>query len=64
MLIEYRRRSAVIGDAEAVSKKLNELAKKYAIHEITIVTITSDFEERKKSYRLLNEAMALTYCNH
>ncbi len=57
MLIEYRRKSAVIGDAEAVSKKLNELVKKYAIHELTIVTITSDFEERKKSYRLLNEAM-------
>ena len=57
MLIEYRRSSAVIGDAETVSKKLNELVKKYAIHELTIVTINSDFEERKKSYRLLYEAM-------
>ena len=57
MLIEYRRKSAVIGDAEAVSKKLNELVKKYAIHELTIVTITSDFEDRKKSYRLLYDAM-------
>lgn len=61
MLIEYRRRSAVIGDAETVSKKLNELAKKYAIHELTIVTITSDIEERKKSYRLLHEAMNLSH---
>lgn len=57
MLIEYRRKSAVIGNAETVSKKLNELVKKYAIHELTIVTITSDFEERKKSYKLLHEAM-------
>ncbi len=57
MLIEYRRRTAVIGDAETVSKKLNELVKKYAIHELTIVTINSNFEERKKSYRLLYEAM-------
>jgi alkanesulfonate monooxygenase SsuD/methylene tetrahydromethanopterin reductase-like flavin-dependent oxidoreductase (luciferase family) len=63
MLIEYRRKSAVIGDAKTVSKKLNELAKKYAIHELTIVTITSDFEERKKSYRLLHEAMNLTLSN-
>lgn len=63
MLIEYRRRSAVIGDAEAVSKKLNELIKKYAIHELTIVTITSCFEDRKKSYRLLHEAMTFAHRN-
>ena len=58
MLIEYRRSSAVIGDPETVSRKLKELVKKYAIHELTIVTIVSDFEERKKSYRLLFEAMS------
>jgi len=57
MLIEYRRKSAVIGDTETVSKKLKDLAKKYAIHELTIVTITSNFEDRKKSYRLLSESM-------
>ncbi|HMS33804.1 MAG TPA: LLM class flavin-dependent oxidoreductase [Ignavibacteria bacterium] len=57
MLIEYRRRSAVIGDSETVSRKLKELVKKYAIHELTIVTINSDFEERKNSYKLLYEVM-------
>lgn len=57
MLIEYRRKSAVIGDAETVSEKLKDLGKKYAIHELTIVTITSNFEDRKKSYRLLSESM-------
>lgn len=57
MLIEFRRRSAVIGDPETVSVKLKEMVKKYAIHELTIVTITSDFEDRKKSYRLLFESM-------
>lgn len=58
MLIEYRRRSAVIGDAETVSGRLSELVKKYVIHELTIVTINSKFEERKNSYRLLYEAMS------
>lgn len=57
MLIEYRRRSAIIGDAETVAKKLKELSIKYAVHELTIVTITSNFEDRKKSYRLLIENM-------
>ncbi len=57
MLIEYRRKSAVIGDAETVSEKLKDLAKNYAIHELTIVTITSNFDDRKKSYRLLSESM-------
>ncbi|MEO6696103.1 MAG: LLM class flavin-dependent oxidoreductase [Ignavibacteria bacterium] len=57
MLIEYRRRSAVIGDAKTVSEKLKEIVKKYAVHELTIVTITSNFEDRKNSYRLLAENM-------
>ncbi len=58
MLIEYRRKSAVIGDAAAVSDILKELVKKYAIHELTIVTINSNFEERKNSYKLLYEALS------
>lgn len=57
MIIEYRRRSAVIGDSDTVAEKLKELVKKYALHELTIVTITSDFEDRKKSYRLLMESI-------
>ncbi|MBK8984407.1 MAG: hypothetical protein IPM38_19320 [Ignavibacteria bacterium] len=59
MLIEYRRKSAVIGDAEIVSKNLKEIVKKFAVHELTIVTITSDFEERKNSYRLLYDCMSV-----
>ena len=57
MIIEYRRRTAVIGDSETVSKKLKDIVKKYAVHELTIVTITSDFEERKNSYRRLMECL-------
>lgn len=58
MIIEYRRRSAVIGDKATVPKRLKELAKKYAVHELTIVTITSNFEDRKNSYRLISEGMS------
>ncbi|MEP7145569.1 MAG: LLM class flavin-dependent oxidoreductase [bacterium] len=57
LFIEYRRRSAVIGDTANVCLQLKTLAKKYAVHEFSIVTITSDHEERKMSYKLLAEAM-------
>ncbi|HMR40263.1 MAG TPA: LLM class flavin-dependent oxidoreductase [Ignavibacteria bacterium] len=57
MLIEFRRKSAVIGDPETVSSRLKELVKNYAIHELTIVTITSNFEDRKKSYKLIYESL-------
>ncbi len=57
MIIDYRRRSAVIGEAETVAEKLRALVKQYAIHELTIVTITSNFEDRKKSYKLLKESL-------
>ncbi|MCY7363245.1 MAG: LLM class flavin-dependent oxidoreductase [Ignavibacteria bacterium] len=57
MLIEYRRKSAIIGDAENVADRLNETAKKYAANELTIVTITSNYEDRKNSYRLIADKL-------
>ncbi|MEO8447551.1 MAG: LLM class flavin-dependent oxidoreductase [bacterium] len=57
MLIEYRRKSAVIGSTDQVCSKLSEIQKKYALHELTLVTIVSDHEERKKSYRLIAEQL-------
>ncbi|MDZ4712307.1 MAG: LLM class flavin-dependent oxidoreductase [bacterium] len=53
MVIEYRRKSAIIGDADSVSKRLKEIEKKYALHEITLVTIVADHSERKRSYELI-----------
>ncbi|MDQ3019131.1 MAG: LLM class flavin-dependent oxidoreductase [Bacteroidota bacterium] len=53
MIIEHRRKSAIIGDVNTVCQKLQALAKKYAIHEFTIVTITANHVERKKSYELI-----------
>ena len=57
MVIEYRRKNAVIGDADTVAEKLGELSKKYALHELTLVTITSNHEERKNSYKLIAEKL-------
>ncbi|MBS1519164.1 MAG: MsnO8 family LLM class oxidoreductase [Bacteroidetes bacterium] len=57
MLIQHRRKSAVIGDAESVAVKLKHIAEKYAVHELTVVTITSEFEDRKRSYELLYNKM-------
>ncbi len=55
MIIEFRRRSAFIGDADSVVKKMKAFLDKYAVQEITIVTIVSDHEKRKRSYSLIAE---------
>lgn len=54
-LIEHRKRSALICNADEAVQKLKVISEKYAVHELTIVTITSEFEDRKNSYRLLAE---------
>lgn len=55
LLIEHRKKSAVICNADDAVRKLKEISAKYAVHELTIVTITSEFEDRKNSYKLLAE---------
>ena len=57
MVIEYRRRSAFIGDADTVTDRMKDFVKKYAVQELTIVTIVSDHEKRKNSYCLIAERM-------
>lgn len=57
MVIEYRRKNAVIGDAITVAQKLQEISKKYALHELTLVTITSNHSERMNSYKLIAEKL-------
>jgi alkanesulfonate monooxygenase SsuD/methylene tetrahydromethanopterin reductase-like flavin-dependent oxidoreductase (luciferase family) len=57
MVIDFRRRSAFLGDADTVSVRMKEFVKKYAVHELTLVTIVSDHEKRKNSYRLIAERM-------
>ncbi|MBV6477528.1 MAG: hypothetical protein HGGPFJEG_00267 [Ignavibacteria bacterium] len=55
ILLEERKKSAIICNADDASKKLKEIAEQYALHELTLVTITSRFEDRKDSYRLIAE---------
>ncbi|MBV9860073.1 MAG: LLM class flavin-dependent oxidoreductase [Alphaproteobacteria bacterium] len=57
--IEYHRRRQVVGTPEQVQQKLRQLAQEYGVNEIVILTITHDFEARKRSYTLLAEAFGL-----
>lgn len=57
MLIEYRRNSALIGNPGMIKNKLTDMAEKYAVHEFTIVTITSENNDRINSYKLIANQM-------
>lgn len=57
--INQRSAHAAIGDPEQVRDKLFSLADQFGADEIMTVTITYDFEARKRSYALLAEAFAL-----
>lgn len=59
MILSVRRKGTIIGSVDEVKNKLEQLAKELVINEFTIVTITADFEDRIKSYRLLSEAFNL-----
>ncbi len=59
MILTVRRKGTIIGSVDEVKNKLEQLAKELVVNEFTIVTITADFEDRLKSYRLLSEAFNL-----
>ena len=59
MILAVRRKGTIIGSVDVVKNKLEQLAKELVVNEFTIVTITADFEDRLKSYRLLPEAFNL-----
>jgi len=46
----------VIGDPEEVKNQLIDLQKQYDVDELMIVTITHDYEARRRSYELIAEA--------
>jgi len=56
MILAGRRKGTIIGSVDTVKARLNNLASALAVNEFTIVTITANFEDRLKSYRLLSEA--------
>lgn len=57
--IDQRSAHAAIGTPEQVRDKLFNLADTFGADEIMTVTITYDFEARKKSYKLLSAAFGL-----
>jgi luciferase family oxidoreductase group 1 len=57
--LAIRRKGTIIGSAKKVKSELEFLAKKLAVDEFTIVTITASFENRLKSYKLLADVFCL-----
>lgn len=53
------RRKAVVGSADQVTARLNELAKRLGLDELVVVTWTYDPAPRHRSYELLAKAFAL-----
>ena len=54
------RSLSIHGSPATVRRRLEELAGRYGVDEIVVVTITYDFAARLHSYELLAEAFALT----
>jgi len=59
-VIEHHRRRQVVGTAETVKPQLEALAAGYGVDEVVVLTITHDYQARKRSYALLAEAFGLT----
>jgi luciferase family oxidoreductase group 1 len=48
-----QRARAVIGDPQKVRQELLQMAERYAADEVMVLTITGDYESRRRSYELL-----------
>jgi len=51
--------SMVLGTAKECKDEIEELAKFYDVHEVMVVNVTYNFEQRKKSYELLAKEFKL-----
>jgi luciferase family oxidoreductase group 1 len=58
-VVEYHRRRQIVGTKETVKPQLEALAESYGVDEIVVLTITHDYQARKRSYALLAEAFGL-----
>ena len=56
---ERARRNALVGSAEQVAARLNELAQRLDLDELVVVTWTYDAAPRMRSYELLAQAYGL-----
>ncbi len=57
--VDYNRARTVLGDPEQVKAQLLELADRYDVDELIVLTNVYDFESRKRSYALLADVFAL-----
>ena len=57
--LAQQQERAIEGDPDVVKRGILELAEKYDIDEVIVLTITHDYEDRKRSYELLAEAFEL-----
>jgi luciferase family oxidoreductase group 1 len=51
-----QRARAVIGGPQKIKKELADMVERYAADELMVLTITGDYESRRRSYELLIEA--------
>jgi len=51
-----QRERAVIGGPEKSRSELTALVERYAADELMVLTITGDYDSRRRSYELLAEA--------
>ena len=57
--VMYNRKRVITGTPEQMKIRLTQLAKNYDVDEIVAVTITEEFQDRLKSYKLLAEVFDL-----
>jgi len=58
-IVEALRRRALVGTAEQVATRLDDLARRFELDELVIVTWTFDAAARHRSYELLAKAYQL-----
>jgi luciferase family oxidoreductase group 1 len=63
-IVEALRRRALVGTADAVATRMTELARRYELDELVVVTWTFDAEPRQRSYELLANVFGLASRNH
>ncbi len=58
-MIDALRRKAIVGTGDAVAERLRELAQRFSLDELVVVTWTHDPAARHRSYELLAKTFAL-----
>jgi luciferase family oxidoreductase group 1 len=58
-IIEALRRRALVGTADEVATRMTELARRFALDELVVVTWTYELAPRLRSYELLAQAFGL-----